>query len=251
MVLLVVLLFIEILALALISHSLTQRLFLFFLLLFRARSVAISATTLLFFPGTVVHELSHLFTAEILGVHTGKLTLVPEAIHDSEIQSGSVAIAQTGPFRRAAIGVAPTIIGTLILLIISYVMNQFTLEFFHAFHPHPYDQMLLHLRNGGIPLLLCLYALFAISNTMFSSRQDLKGVFPVLFVLSLLIGAAYVAGLRINLTTELILRIEPILRAITQSLGLVILLNLFILLYAIGGNSLLLKIRKIKISTRN
>src|SRR3989337_2674203 len=92
----------ELIALYVLSQSLTQAVFELTVLVFRARSVGITIVTLLTFPGTVVHELSHLFTAEVLGVRTGKLTLVPENIREEEVKAGSVMIADTDPFRRYA-----------------------------------------------------------------------------------------------------------------------------------------------------
>lgn len=240
MVLLAILLFIEILALSLISHVLTQRLFLFFLLLFRSRNVAVSALTLILFPGTVIHELSHLFTAEILGVRTGKLTLVPESIqagHHSEpgeIQSGSVAIAKTGPFRRTLIGIAPTIIGLTGLIALSYYLPQFFQNTIIAI------QNQQNILPSTFCFLLFAFCLFAISNTMFSSREDLKGVFPVLILLILIVSAIYLTGFRFDVTLDLEQKLELIEKFIAQGLGTVVTINFSILLLISGINRLLM-----------
>src|SRR5947209_5745118 len=97
----------ELIGIYVLSRALTQTIFNLTYLLTRARSIAVTLITLLNFPGTVIHELAHLFTAEILGVHTGKLSLVPESIAEPNIKAGSVMIAATDPFRRYAIGLAP------------------------------------------------------------------------------------------------------------------------------------------------
>ena len=70
----------ELVILYFLSRWLSERMFMFFLLLTRSRPAAISFLLVLEFPGTAIHELSHLFTAEILGVRTGKLSLEPESI---------------------------------------------------------------------------------------------------------------------------------------------------------------------------
>src|SRR3989344_4103040 len=106
-----ILIFLELIVLGFVSHWLMQSFYTLVMLLTRTRSLAVTFVSFLLFPGTVVHELSHLFTAEILGVRTGKLTLAPESIRSEEIQAGSVAIAKTGPFRRAFIGLAPFFVG--------------------------------------------------------------------------------------------------------------------------------------------
>ncbi|MEK7129984.1 MAG: hypothetical protein AAB803_03105 [Patescibacteria group bacterium] len=206
------LLFTELAGLFFLSRLLIQKLYAFFLLLFRARSAAVSAVTLLLFPGTVIHELSHLFTAEILGVRTGKLTLAPESIREVNIKTGSVAIAQTGPFRRAAIGLSPIFAGILSLAALSWWIPQ-----------------LIEHSNSYL-LLLTSYLLFAISNSMFSSREDLKGFWPLAITLSLFIGAAYAIGLRIGLEGKVLEVATTILSSLVQSLGLVLAVNGVLLL---------------------
>ena len=92
------LLFAELTALYFLSRWLTKKLYFFFLLVFKVRSVAISGVTLLLFPGTVIHELSHLFTAEILGVPTGKLNLVPEGVRPSSFSRSDPIKTYSRPF---------------------------------------------------------------------------------------------------------------------------------------------------------
>lgn len=196
----------ELIFLYFLSRWVTKSLYTLFLLLFRARSVAISILLLLQFPGTVIHELAHLFTAEILGVRTGKLTLVPESIREADIRSGSVAIAETDPFRRYAIGLAPLVWGIITLGATAYFLQS------------QQDEVL-----QGI----ALYFLFAISNSMYPSPIDLKGFWPFALTLGLFIAVGYFLGLRIPIPTE-------VLATLTNSLQLVIALN-FALLVASWG----------------
>lgn len=205
----------ELTILALLSRKLTQLSFLVLLLLTKSRSVAITVLTVFLFPGTVIHELSHLFTAEILGVHTGKLTLAPESIEASEIQSGSVAIAKTDPFRRTLIGVAPTITGIISLSILSWYLSQ-TQQFIIA--------------------IALLYLILTISNTMFTSKEDMNGVVPVAITLALVGGAAYLAGLNIALPEQLYLFINTLTVSLAQHLGIILVINLI----GLSANTLLI-----------
>lgn len=208
MMLLVLILALELLALYLLSRRLTQNLYVTIFLLFRSRPVAVSFLSILFFPGTVIHELAHLFTAEILGVRTGGLTLVPEGLEKTNVQTGSVSIAQSDPIRRAIIGIAPIIWGLGALGLISYFMPQ--LEF---------------------PILLLLYyLLFAVSNTMFSSPEDLDGFWPVAALLILIAAAAYIVGIRISLTTEILMTLDTFFTSVSTNLGWVVGLNIGIFL---------------------
>lgn len=215
----------EILTLAIVSKRVSIGIYSFFLLIFRNRSVSISIVTLLLFPGTVIHELSHLFTAEILGVHTGKLTLAPESIEGDEVRTGSVALAVTDPFRRYVIGLAPVFVGSIALGVISYFLSPFVTQILHV----PSFNALF----ATPPLyLVCgmLYLLFAISNAMFSSKEDLKGFIPVTIVLFLLVTAGYFAGIRIGVKGIAEKIITTMLSSLTQSLGIVLALNIIILL---------------------
>jgi hypothetical protein len=188
-------------------------------------SAALSFITILLFPGTIIHELSHLFTAEILGVRTGKLTLVPEGIEgpsfaeasagEAEIRAGSVAIANTDPIRRTIIGVAPVFVGLLALMAISYFLP---INWTHWSNWTNWKNLLL------------LYLLFAISNSMFSSREDMKGVIPVFLTLGLFAEATYVAGFRFSLTGQAEVFVVRALESLTKSLGLVLAVNGVILL---------------------
>jgi len=215
----------EIVGLWILSQRLTKSIYTTFLLLFRHRSVAVSAITLILFPGTVIHELSHLFTAEILGVKTGKLELAPESIEEEDVQVGSVELRESDPFRRSAIGLAPFVIGLIGLIGLSSIL------------PGLWNDTVLSYNNGvlfsSVSLYLCIlvsYLLFSISNTMFASPEDMKGVVPLAIVLGILGASGYMAGFRIGVTGVLELQIVEVLQAISKSLGVVLILNAFLLL---------------------
>lgn len=241
----------ELIALYILSRNLTKNLFIAVFLLTRSRSIGVGFLSLLFFPGTVLHELAHLFTAEVLGVRTSGLTLVPEGIEKTEVKTGSVSIAQTDPFRRSVIGIAPVIVGLIMLGVISYFIAQLLLP--------PLSPSASSLSNPIPPqaaarfsfpaqiasfdaaawfiLAGLFYLLFAISNTMFSSPEDLDGFWPMALVLALLAAAAYLAGIRISLTAEMEQHITRLLRSMSASLGLVTAINITLF----GASKLLIR----------
>lgn len=216
-------LLLELAALYVLSRFLTQKLYAFFLLLFQSRPVALSFTTAVLFPGTVIHELGHLFTAEVLGVHTGKLTLVPESLEDGEVRSGSVMIAQSDPFRRYAIGLAPVLAGLLGLTALSFWLPDLSNKIFNA--PVPFYQNI-----DSLYLLLVTYLIFAVSNSMFSSPEDLKGFTGFAIVVGLLVAGGYIAGIRIGLTGQALVFIQKIGDSLMKSTGIVLAINAFLLL---------------------
>jgi len=208
----------EITILYFFSAALTQNLYLVFLLVFRNRHVAVSLVTGLLFPGTVIHELSHLFTAEILGVHTGRLTLTPEAIEEKEVKTGSVAIAQTGPFRRAAIGLAPFWTGLIALGVLSYFLTSEKITQINV------------INNINIVKIILIYLIFTVSNTMFASPEDLKGLFPLMLTLVIAAGAAYASGFRFFLTGQALTIATQAETSLVHTLWIVLALNGVLLL---------------------
>ncbi len=231
------LLLIELLLLYLLSRRLIQGIYTLVYLPTRSRSVGIWVVTIIFFPGTVVHELAHLFVAEVLRVRTGKLTLIPEGLEgkegvEGEVKTGSVAIAQTDPFRRTLIGLAPVYVGIVVLAAISWWLPSLLDTVFTrpplAVYPELGEGQGEALQNGLL-LTLALYALFAVSNSMFASREDMKGVIPFTITLGLFVAAGYLAGLRIGLTGELLTRIILVIRTLVRSLGIVLVVNLAVL----------------------
>lgn len=219
----------EILLLWLLSRRLSQNLYIVWFLLTKSRPIAIGFLSFLFFPGTVIHELAHLFTAEILGVRTGGLTLVPEGLEEKNVRTGSVSIAQSDPIRRAVIGIAPVFVGLGSLGLVSY------------FIPDLWRQLTIDAANGimfsevSLYLFLLLgYALFAISNTMFSSAEDMEGFWPVVIIIGLISGAIYIAGIRITLTETMEVGLTQFFRDTAVNLGYVTILNITLFLVSKG-----------------
>jgi hypothetical protein len=231
----------ELLALYFLSGWVTTSVYTLLLLVFRIRSVAISILLLMQFPGTVVHELAHLFTAEILRVPTGKLTLVPESIRDAQIRSGSVMIGESDPFRRYAIGLAPLFTGMIVLSALSY------------FLPSLWESV----RSSGIPLFqnidtywlaLIGYCIFAISNAMFPSSQDLKGFTPFAIALAGLGIAGYLIGMRFMLHGHALELATQILTTLTQTVQIVLLLNIVLLIASWGLTQVLLRVFGLRVT---
>jgi hypothetical protein len=119
-----------------------------------------------------------MFMAALLFVRVGKIELFPQRQGES-IKLGSVAIAQTDPFRRALIGLAPLFVGLLLLCISIYYFSEFPLQPWY------------------INILLLVFCIFELANTMFSSKRDVEGIPALLIVLLLFILAGYFLGIRL------------------------------------------------------
>jgi hypothetical protein len=233
-------LILELLALYILSRRVTQSVYTLLLLIFRTRTIAVPILLVLEFPGTVTHELAHLFTAGIVGVRTGKLSLEPENIRDEHIKAGSVAIADTDPFRKYAIGLAPVVWGLIMLVAIAYLLPQFYNSIVNS-------QTSIFSNPSTYYLLLATYCLFAVSNTMFSSPTDLSGFAPFALVLSIFLAIFYFLGLRITLTGAVLTATTQILTTLTQSLAVVIGINAGLLLITWLITTVVMKLLRIQI----
>jgi hypothetical protein len=134
-------------------------------------NLTILILSLIFFPGTLIHELSHLFMAGLLFVRTGQMSLFPK-VSDDQIRMGSVEVEEVDIFRRAIIGVAPVIFGFGLIFALLYYFQQ-----------------------GASSLLMqvfIFYLIFAIGNTLYSSRIDLEGTVELLIAIIFVSGAIFV-----------------------------------------------------------
>ena len=169
--------FTEIVALFFLSRILTRELSYLFYRVFRSRKVSIWLISILFLPGTIIHEFSHALMAKLLFVYVGKMELIPQ-LNGESLKLGSVEIGKTDIVRNFLIGIAPFISGTIILLILlysAYANNIFGINIF---------------------TLLILLLTFMISNTMYSSKKDMEGAIEFFLLIVAPIIVLYLLGVR-------------------------------------------------------
>ena len=204
-----------------LSDRLTKTLYTLLYFVFRSKNVTVALLTFIFLPGTIVHELAHLFTAEILRVPTGDISFTPEIrknhLGKAEIRVGHVTHAATDPIRTFLIGIAPFFWGIGILTLIVWLFQYFWGQFSDI-----KQQILLVIGIG--------YLLFAVSNSMFTSKKDMEGSEYFLPVMIFLLIAAYIAGIRFNLTGQSLKITQQLLTGLSQALGVVLVVNTLIFL---------------------
>lgn len=139
------------------------------LLVFSTTKPGLWFYTILFLPGTIIHELSHWLIAEILRVRTGEITIFPDDEEGRERKLGSVATERSDPFRAFLIGLAPFISGILILIILGRLLAD----------------------GWGVylwwQLTLLIYGIIVIGNSMMISRADRKS-WPFIFIFLTIVG---------------------------------------------------------------
>lgn len=171
-----VIFFLELMLLSFFSRLLITSLSKLFYRFTRDRETIINILAVILWPGTVVHELSHAITAGVLMVHVGDVTLTPE-IDGEHVILGKAEVGVTDPFRQLLIGVAPAFWGLAIIISsLWYFTSAGEIILWH--------------------LLLLLYLVFVIANTMFASKKDMEGSLIVFLLLISILVALYL--LKIN-----------------------------------------------------
>lgn len=147
--------------------------------------------SVLFLPGTLVHEVSHFLMAAATGARTGSIEILPEFIEDDlkpgesrSVKLGSVQVGSMNPIQGFLVGLAPFITGSLILTWLSTVLL-------------PQFQAKEYLIFG-----LAAYLFFTVANSFFPSREDLKHTLPFVVLMILLALGAWYLGIDLNISAN-------------------------------------------------
>ena len=179
----------------------------------KSQKATVNIVAFLFFPGTLLHELSHFLMAKLLFVGTGKIALLPQ-MEQNRVTLGSVQIEKTDPFRRLMIGGAPFLVGVLVIIILLVFSEQ--------------NQWW----GQTLPTILIIYTLFEVGNTMFSSDKDMEGAFTVALFFLLFGGLLYFLGFQVFEAFDALISGEKIQLSLRQ--------GSYYLLYPLGVNLLFL-----------
>jgi len=146
---------------------------LFFLLrkIFHHEKTVYRLISLIFLPGTIVHELSHFFAAIVLFLPVKEIRIFPQ-FENNQLKLGHVLYAKKDFLRGILVGIAP-FFGALLFF--------FILAFFRLFPSN----------NLGLNIAL-IYLIFAVSSVMFSSKQDLVDIVYLIPLIILLWIIVYI-----------------------------------------------------------
>jgi hypothetical protein len=218
-------------ALTLLRDALNRHLIQYLLLVIRNEKVTTLIFALLFFPGVVLHELSHWLMAKLLLVKTHRFSLFPTWEKGGTFRFGFVELSKTDKIRTALIGLAPLVTGILVILWIafSHLHLEVVLEGVTQFDLDTIlDGIKTYLKAPDV--FLWSYLLLSVSNTMLPSKSDRKAWLPA--VLGFVV--IYIAILGISMGSPASLWMVDIARELGKTLikafGIAAVLNLLILL---------------------
>lgn len=169
------------------------------ILIFGSNLVGKWIYTIIFLPGTILHELSHWLMAELLGVGTGEITILPDfddKLEGDREKLGSVQTAKTGPLRSFLIGAAPFITGLSVLFVLGSLLLQ-----------------------GGWFLwqyALIFYGIIVVGSSMLLSREDRRSWPFIAILVTILVVIYYALPIKIPehfivATTSLVVKLNQVL----------------------------------------
>jgi hypothetical protein len=186
-------LILEIAILFIFSRNLTKQISSFVYKKTKNKTITLWVVALMFFPGTFLHEVSHLVMAQILGLPTGRVRLIPY-FEDNRLVLGSIPIAHVSQWKTTLTGVAPFITGSFLLAGILYMGTS--------------TQSLSPLAYLGLG-----YSIFVLINTLFPSNADLKGAWKIGVIIVAFAIAGIVLGVKVPTIPE---KIEIMLELLTK-----------------------------------
>ena len=184
-----------VIGLALLQRKLHQEIQSILFLITRRIDLALAIFSILFLPGVLIHELSHYFTARLLKVPVGRLSVIPQPLPDGRLRLGYVETAQTDFLRDAMIGAAPLIFGSLFVAYAGLVHLNFA-DIWTQISMGDLDSITRSFSYAisQPDFWIWFYVIFVVSSTMFPSETDRRAWRPILLTIGIFIALLLIAG---------------------------------------------------------
>jgi hypothetical protein len=201
-----------------------------FLLITRQPEISMALFSLLFLPGVLLHETSHFLMAHLLGVRTGRFSIIPKKLEGGRIQLGYVETASSDYFRDALIGVAPLVTGG-VFVAFAGVSHLGLNNLWDSITQGQISTIGLAIKAmvDRPDFWLWFYLIFAVSSTMMPSTSDRRAWLPLILMIVILFGLVLLVGAGPWLLSRFGAAFKAALDAITMVFGIAVLIHLVLL----------------------
>jgi hypothetical protein len=217
------------LALAWLSHQVSQRVQWVVYYVTRNIRLATLVLFLLLLPGIFIHEAAHWVTARLLGLKAGKFRVWPK-MQGKMVGLGSVSVQRGALWQDSLVGIAPLVVGTAFIAVIAN----------HIFAADRVAAFMLQGRwadglagfwsaLGSADGAIWAYLLFAVANAMMPSSSDREPLKPLLLYLAGTVALYLILGFPIGPFAEALAWLTPTLEIVTSALLFTAMLDLLIL----------------------
>jgi hypothetical protein len=183
------------------------------------------ALFVIFLPGIIVHELSHLVMAKVLGLRAGRFRVWPEVQRDG-IGLGSVSVEQADSVRGSLVGAAPLITGTVLLTLLGlYVLRAGEVMAVLAYGDWSALISAFWGALQGPDGLVATYIMFAIGNMMMPSRSDRQAWRGPLLFLGMVSILYVIVGLPAEPFMAVLDWVTPLFQVLNLALFFVVLVD--------------------------
>jgi hypothetical protein len=149
-----------------LSRQVINEIFYFFNHFIKNKKIIFLLISIFFFPGTVLHELSHFFLAMILFLPVVGLEIFPK-FEGQSIKLGTVHYIKKDFLRGFIVGIAPFFGAMLFFWLISYLPAN----------------------------IFSYYLIFVVSSTMFSSKKDIEDLLYLIPLILIIAGIFYILNI--------------------------------------------------------
>jgi hypothetical protein len=182
-------------ALLFLQRALHREIQALLLILSRDAGFTLAMFSLIFLPGVFLHELSHYLMAKLLGLRTGRISLLPKPLPGGRLQMGFVETVGADILRDSLVGAAPILTGSLFVAWVSVSRLHLVVLWDTLRHG---QWSLFGMGLQALPSVpdfwIWFYLTFVVSSTMLPSESDRHAWAPLLLVAGGLFGLALLAG---------------------------------------------------------
>lgn len=219
-----------------------------FLLITRHKEISLALFSLLFFPGVLLHELSHYVVARLLGVRTGRFSLLPTPMPDGRLRLGFVETASVDFIRDALIGAAPLISGGLFVAYAGIQRLKLTLLWDSLAYGKISLKEVLTTIPAQADFWLWFYLAFTVSSMMLPSASDRRAWLTLLLAVASLTAMAILGGAGSWMVAHLAPKLNLVLQALSITFGISVFLHLALLLPMFGLRKLLSRLTGLEVA---